>query len=145
MPGEGRATGAVPAHPNGIRVGRERWLVLYATRCFRGVDDDFSICWQLRRGAPVGEVVREGILARSADDWDALGDGRRWVRQHGHPVAFGVPKGALIGAARRRRGTFRGQVAPGGAPVRRSGRGLVVHQGGPTCGPRWAWSGCSSA
>ena len=73
-------------------------------------------------------MLREGILARAADDWDALGDGRRSVRQHGHPVAFGVPRGALLG----------GRPAPQGnlfvAKWRRvarlfdARRNLVVHQ-----------------
>jgi hypothetical protein len=95
--GEGRSAGAVPAHPNGIQVSRDRWLLLYATRRFRGVDDDCSVVYQLRRDGPVGPVLKEGLLARSVDDWDALGDGRISVRQHGHPVAFGVPRGAWIG------------------------------------------------
>lgn len=128
LPREGRASGAVPAHPNGIQVSRDRWLLLYATRRFRGVDDDCSICWQVRRGSPVGTVLKEGIFARSVNDWDALGDGRRSVRQHGHPVAFGVPKGAVI----------RGRPAPHAnlfvAKWRRvarlfdAARNLVVHQ-----------------
>lgn len=97
LPGETRAEGVVPAHPNGIQVSRDRWLVIYATRRFCGVDDDLSIVYQLRAGGPDGAVLREGMLARSHDDWDALGDGNHYVRQHGHPVAFGVPRGARIG------------------------------------------------
>ena len=62
-----------------------------------GVDDDRSIVYQLRSGAPDGPVVKEGFLARSINDWEPLGDGKKYVRQFGHPVAFGVPKGALIG------------------------------------------------
>jgi hypothetical protein len=95
LPGETRADDAVPAHPSGgVRLSRDRWLLLYATRGFRGVDDDRSIVYQLRRDRPDGPVIREGLLARSIDDWDALGDGKKYVRQFGHPVAFGVPKGA---------------------------------------------------
>lgn len=96
LPGERRADGVVPAHPNGIQLSRRRWLLLYATRSFRGTDDDRSIVYQLRNGAFDGPVVREGMLARSHDDWEPFGDGRRFVRQHGHPVGFGVPRGALI-------------------------------------------------
>src|SRR5687767_5372932 len=95
--GERRADGSVPAHPNGIRVSRTRWLILYATRSFRGVDDDRSILWQLRDRSPAGPLLSEGPFATSVNDWDPLGDGRPCVKQHGHPVAFGVPKGALIG------------------------------------------------
>jgi hypothetical protein len=94
LPGETRADDVVPAHPNGIPVSRDRWLLVYATRGFRGVDDDLSIVYQLRRGGPDGTVIREGFLARTTNAWDALGDGRTYVRQHGHPVVFGVPKGA---------------------------------------------------
>lgn len=96
LPGETRAEKVVPAHPNGLQLSRDRFLVLYATRGFRGTDDDRSICYQLRRGSFTGPVLKEGFFSRSIADWDPLGDGRRYFRQHGHPVAFGVPKGALI-------------------------------------------------
>ncbi len=96
LPGERRADDVVPAHANGIQVSRDRWLLVYATRGFRGVDDDRSIIYQLRRGTPDGPVLKEGFLARSVNDWDPFNEGKRYVRQHGHPVAFGVPKGALI-------------------------------------------------
>jgi len=78
--------------------------VLYATHGFRGVDDERSIVYQLRCGAPDGAVIKKGFLARDQADWDPLGDGGRsagegkcYFKQHGHIVAFGVPKGALIG------------------------------------------------
>lgn len=96
LPGETRADRVVPAHPNGLQLARDRFLVLYATRGFRGTDDDRSICYQLRSGSFTGPVLKEGFFSRSASDWDPLGDGGRYFRQHGHPVAFGVPKGARI-------------------------------------------------
>jgi len=96
VPGETRAEEVVPAHPNGMQVSWNRWLIIYATRSFRGVDDDLSILYQLRDQTPEGRLIAEGVLAKSIDDWDALGDGQTYVRQHGHPVIFGVPKGALI-------------------------------------------------
>lgn len=96
LPGERRADDVVPAHPNGLQVSRDRWLLVYATRGFRGVDDDRSIVYQLRRGTLDGPVLKEGFLARSINDWDPFNEGKRYVRQHGHPVAFGVPKRALI-------------------------------------------------
>jgi len=43
LPGETRAEGAVPAHPNGLQIAKDRYLVLYATRSFRGTDDDRRI------------------------------------------------------------------------------------------------------
>ena len=96
LPGETRKDLVVPAHPNGLQLARDRFLVLYATRGFRGTDDDRSICYQLRRSGFTGPVLKEGFLSRSIADWDPLGEGRRYFRQHGHPVAFGVPKGAKI-------------------------------------------------
>ena len=96
LPGETRADEVFPAHPNGIQVSRDRFLIVYATRGFRGTDDDLSIVGQLRKGAYDGPVIWEIMLSKSIDDWDPFGDGSRFVRQHGHPVAFGVPKGALI-------------------------------------------------
>jgi len=96
--GETRADDAVPAHSNGIPVSRKRWLLVYANRGFRGVDDDLSILYQLRGGAPDGPLIKEGIFARTRNDWDPLGNGKpNYILQHGHPVAFGVPSGARIG------------------------------------------------
>jgi hypothetical protein len=34
------------------------------------------------------------MLREAAEDWDPKGDGSHMLREHGHPVAFGVPKGA---------------------------------------------------
>ena len=97
QPGETRADNVFPAHPNGIPVSRNRWLLLYATRGWRCVDDDLSIVYQLREDSPDGGLIKEGMLSRSRNDWDPFGDGTKTVLQHGHPVLFGVPKGARIG------------------------------------------------
>ena len=96
VPGETRADDVTPAHPNGIPLSADRWLLVYATRGFRGVDDDLSIMYQLRRGSVDGAVIREGALARTSNDWDPYQEGKGYVKQHGHPVAFGVPKGATV-------------------------------------------------
>lgn len=96
VPGETRADDVFPAHPNSIRLSRDRWLVVYATRGWRGLDDDRSVVAQIRSGSPIGPLVRERCLAQTTDDWDPLGDGSSWVKQCGHPVAFGVPKGTVI-------------------------------------------------
>ncbi len=93
LPGETRADDVTPAHPNGLQVSRDRWLLLYGTRGFRGVDDDRSSVYQLRNEAPDGPVIKEGFLSRTTDDWDPYGEGKKLSRQHGHAVAFGVPKG----------------------------------------------------
>jgi hypothetical protein len=100
LPGESKAEEVWPAHPNGLQVSKDRWLIVYATRGFRFMDDDRSIVYQLRAKRPDGPVIKEGWLSRSFDGWDPVGDGKRYFKQHGHPVVFGVPKGALIGGKR---------------------------------------------
>jgi hypothetical protein len=102
LPGETRKDDVTPAHSSGLQVSRDRWLLLYATRGFRGVDDDRSIVWQLRKGAIDGPIIKEGMLARSREyepfgaENQPAGEGKVYVKQHGHPVVFGVPKGAII-------------------------------------------------
>ena len=96
LSGETRADWVAPAHGNGLPLSADRFLLLNSTLGFRGVDDNLSLTWQLRADRYDGPLVREGFFARSVNDWDALGDGRKFVRQFGHPVAFGVPRGALF-------------------------------------------------
>ena len=96
LPGQQFADNVFPSHPNGTQVAENRYLVIYATRGYRGIDDNMSICYQLRADDYVGPILSEGFLTRSTDDWDPFFDGHRYVRQHGHPVAFGVPDGALV-------------------------------------------------
>jgi hypothetical protein len=95
--GERKADGVFPAHPSGIPLSRDRWLVLYATRALRGHDDDHSIVYQLRAGDLDGPVLKEGLIDRALEDFDPDGTGRRVVRRSRHPMAFGVPLGAVIG------------------------------------------------
>lgn len=98
LEGERRSNQVVPAHPSGIQLSKDRWLLLYATRMFRGNDDDTSIVYQIRENTPDGRLIKEAMMQRSINDWDALGDGKgRFVKQHGHPCVFGVPQGAKIG------------------------------------------------
>lgn len=96
LPGETRADDVFPAQGNAIRVSRERWLIVYATRGYRGVDDDRSIVYQLREKSPAGPLIKEGGLALAHDTWEPFGDGQKFFKEHGHPVAFGVPAGARI-------------------------------------------------
>jgi hypothetical protein len=97
LAGERRADDVVPAHPNGLQISRDRWLLVYGTRGFRGVDDDRSSVYQLRKGGPDGPLIKEGFLRQTQDDWDPYKQGKPFSRQGGHAVAFGVPKGAKIG------------------------------------------------
>ena len=94
--GERRADGIAPAHANGLQVSRNRFLLTVSMLNFRGVDDNTSAIWQLREGSYDGPVVKEGVLVKSIDDWYPLGDTYRCVRQYGHPVVLGVPKGAVV-------------------------------------------------
>ena len=97
LEGERRSDDVVPAHPSGIQLSKNRWLLLYATRMFRGNDDDTSIVYQIRENTPDGRLIKEAMLQCSINHWDALGDGSgQFVKQHGHPSVFGVPKGANI-------------------------------------------------
>lgn len=107
LEGETRAEGAWPAMADAMPLSAKRWIVLYSTRGFLGVDEGFSgsdndrsIAWQLRDGGPTGPVIRHGLFARYSDDWDPLGDGTRNLRQHCHAGVFGVPKGALVNGRR---------------------------------------------
>ncbi len=97
VPGETRAENVTPAHPNGLQLAKNRFLLLYATRGFRGIDDDRAICYQLRREGFDGPVLKEGLLSTPYDRGDAQPFTSSYTfKQHGHPVAFGVPKGAKI-------------------------------------------------
>ncbi len=101
LEGETRKDGVVPRHANAIQLSRQRWLVVYSTHGYRGVDDERSIVYQIRRDASDGAVLKEGFLVRTLNDWKPDGvpaapPGKSYVKQHGHMVAFGVPKGALI-------------------------------------------------
>jgi len=96
LPGQGRADNVYPTNPNAIQVSRERWLVVYEIRGLRGTDDQRSVACQLRAGAVDGPVLREMLLAEGISDWEPLDDGKKYERQHGSPVAFGVPRGATV-------------------------------------------------
>ena len=96
LPGDTRAEDVYPGHPNGIQVSARRFLLLFATRGYRGGDDARSIIYQVRDAGFDGPVLNEGRLIQTRDDWDPFNDGSRFVRQQSHLCGFGVPKGALI-------------------------------------------------
>lgn len=102
LPGESRNLDIYPAHGNAIQLSAKRFLIVYCTRGYRGTDDDLSVIYQIRNGSYDGALIREGMLSKSVNDWDAFGNGSKCVRQHGHVGAFGVPHGAV----------FNGQAAP---------------------------------
>jgi len=96
IPGETKLDHVFPAQHNTIQLARDRWLVIYETRGFRGNDDNRSVVYQVRRDTPDGEVLSENYFDQARADWDPLGDGRRFVKLCNHSVAFGVPEGAVI-------------------------------------------------
>lgn len=123
LPGHSREDDVFPAHPNGIQVSRTKFMLLFATRGWRGVDDDLSPCYQIRDGDYDGPIVKQGVFENTRNDWQPLENGQLCVKQHGHPVGFGIPKGALLG----------GKPAPHAnlfaVKWRRNGRYLDPHTG----------------
>lgn len=95
--GERKADGAIPGHPGGgaLQLSRDRWIVFFATLDPHGWDANRGILYQLRRDAPDGPTLREGVVARPLEDWDPLGDGQHLFKSCGMPIAFGVPRGAM--------------------------------------------------
>src|SRR5207244_13056432 len=69
LPGETRRDDVVPRHANAIQLSSARWLVIYSTHGYRGVDDERSIVYQVRRDAPDGAVLKEGFVARGQANW----------------------------------------------------------------------------
>ena len=100
LPGETKADQVFPAHANGVPLSKDRWLITFSTRGYRFGDDELSAVYQIREGSPVGRVIKEGWFSRAHDQWQPLDDGVKYFRQHGHPVTFGVPKGALVNGRR---------------------------------------------
>ncbi|HEY7422875.1 MAG TPA: hypothetical protein VH682_01320 [Gemmataceae bacterium] len=101
LPGERRADDVVPRHACCVQASRRRWIIVYYTHGFRGVDDERSVLYQVRADAPDGKVLREGFLARTVTDWKPQGappapEGTVYFKQHGHAVVYGVPKGAVV-------------------------------------------------
>lgn len=96
LPGETRNDDRFVGLLNGIQVGRDRFVLVFTTRGFRGTDDNCSVVYQLRDGDYDGRIIKEGMLAQAVDDWDVLETGRLCCRTHLCPAPFGVPKGAVI-------------------------------------------------
>ena len=51
LPGETRADDVFPAHCNALQLSQNRWLLVYVTRGFDGIDDDRSNAYQIHEGA----------------------------------------------------------------------------------------------
>ena len=99
--GETRANDVAPRHAVCVQLAKTRWLIVYTTRGWRGVDDERSVLYQIRKDAPDGDVIKEGFLGKAISDWrpdgvPAAPPGHSYFKQLGHAVAYGVPKGAVI-------------------------------------------------
>jgi hypothetical protein len=93
--GEQKKDWLQPSHPYCWQLSCARWMWVFQTRGFSGIDAEHSILYQIRRNAPDGPMLKEGLLASFRNDWDPLKDGSRHWKIHGHPKVFGVPKGAV--------------------------------------------------
>jgi len=100
LSGEGKADGAQPAHASGLQLSKDRFILFYSTRGFRGRDDEWSSVYQIRADSWTGRILKEGYISQTSNEWDALGDGRKFVFQNGHATGFGVPKGAIVDGRR---------------------------------------------
>ena len=94
--GEAGTDGVFPRHVGGLQLSRDRFLLLLTSGGWRGSDDNRGTLYQIRAGGYDGELLREGVLRATTDDWHARTDGRVYSRQTISPLGFGVPAGALI-------------------------------------------------
>ena len=97
LEGEQKKDWLHPSHPYCAQLSKTRFLWIYQTRGFSGVDSEHSIIYQLRSDAPDGPLMKEGFLSQYREDWEVYGDGRKFIKSHGHPKVTGVPKGAVDG------------------------------------------------
>jgi hypothetical protein len=95
IPGEGKSEGIAPEISSCVQASRHRWIILFGTVDPRGHDINRSIFYQIRRGAPNGEILKEGIIEKAKSDWDPLGVGHSFRKINAVVKVFGVPKGAL--------------------------------------------------
>lgn len=99
LEGDRRDDGFTPGQGNVLQLSENLFMVAFSVRGIRGIDDDTSVVYQLRKGSPLGEIVREGHFAKTTNEWDPQGVGDKLVKQHGCVTLMGVPKGALINGA----------------------------------------------
>jgi len=93
--GERKIDGMTPNYAQGLRLSKDRWLVMYDTVDRRGFDVWRGIFYQVRANAPDGKVLKNGILATPEPVGETV-NGTRLFMQCGQPTLFGVPKGARI-------------------------------------------------
>jgi len=100
LAGEQKQDWLHPSHPFCAQLSADRFLWVYQTRGFSGIDSEHSIIYQLRADQADGPVLKEGFLSKYREDWDLNGDGKLYIKSHGHPKVTGVPRGAVDAAGK---------------------------------------------
>jgi len=95
IPGEGKSEGITPEISSCVQASRDKWLILFGTVDPRGHDTNRSIFYQIRKAAPDGEIIKEGIIEKAKSNWDPLGRGDNFRKVNALVKVFGVPKGAV--------------------------------------------------
>lgn len=95
IPGQQKKDNAQPGNAVCWQLSQDRFIWTFAIMTYQGTDSTRAIAYQIRRDAPDGPVLSEGLFASASDQWDAFGDGNTYFRQQGHAKVFGVPKGAI--------------------------------------------------
>ncbi|MDA7920599.1 hypothetical protein N9B73_02485 [Verrucomicrobiales bacterium] len=95
LEGEQKKDWLHPSHPYCAQLSAGRFLWIYQTRGFSGVDSEHLIIYQLRSDTPDGPFLKEGFISRYREDWEVHRDGRKFIKSHGHPNVTGVPKGVV--------------------------------------------------
>lgn len=97
IPGEGKTDWVQPSYPTFVQLSCDRYLILFQTRGFGGIDNERAICYQIRADRPNGPVLKEKVLSPYTPKWRPLEDGPTFYKQQGTPMGFGVPAGVRIG------------------------------------------------
>ena len=85
--GDRREDNCSPSGADAWPLSTNRWMVIYHSRGYGIVDQERSVFYQLREGAPDGRILCE----RSLDPSDQYGD-KAFYKSHGHVMVWGVPK-----------------------------------------------------
>ena len=97
VPEEGKSAGITPEISGCVQASKDKWIILFGTVDPRGHDTNRSIFYQIRKGSPDGQVVKEGVIEQAKSNWDPLGVGHQFRKINAVVKVFGVPKGAKRG------------------------------------------------
>lgn len=94
LPGRTKAEGFMPSHTTCVQASKNRYLIVFATRGFCGIDDERDVVYQLRADSPDGPILQNKFLAKNLDHWQPANLKHPCMKILGTPIIFGVPKGA---------------------------------------------------